>query len=55
MNQLNLELHEPDRIDDEDEVEDEEAEEGDDDEGLPAICVRERAWGKVFLYIFDTK
>ena len=49
-NVLNLELHEPDGVDGEDEVEDEEAEEGDVDEGLPAICIRERAWGKVSVF-----
>ena len=44
QDELNLELHEPDGVDDEDEVEDEEADEGGDDEGLPAIGVRERPW-----------
>ena len=39
---LHLELHEPNGVDDEYEVEDEEADKGDGDEGLPAICVRER-------------
>ena len=41
---LNLELHKPVGVDDEDEVEDEVADERDGDEGLPAIRVREGAW-----------
>ena len=43
-NVLNLELHEPDGVDEEDKVLDEVTREGDDDKGPPSIRVRERAF-----------
>ena len=41
---LNLELHEPDGVDEEDKVLDEVTRERDDDKGPPSIRVRERAF-----------
>ena len=41
---LNLEFHEPDRVDEEDKVLDEVTRERDDDKGPPSIRVRERAF-----------